>query len=477
MNVITGREPKSLFSFFEAISAIPRMSYREEAIADYLVAFARERNLSCYRDESHNVFITMPASKGYEDRAPILLQAHSDMVCEKNGDVEHDFLTEPLKLYTEGDWLRAKGTTLGADDGIGVAIMLAVLDGAMKEHPAVECLFTSAEEVGLDGAKQFDYSRIRARKMVNLDSESLGVITAGCAGGLRSEVSLSTKPIPFEGTALRVSIKGLAGGHSGENIHEGRANANKLMGRLLSRVASACGARIVSIEGGSKDNAIPRECEAIIAVKDRDLADEVLSSEAERIAHELVALDRSFTFTVEDVQDEPFMLSEADTNRVLAILCTVANGVFEMNHDVAGLVEYSRNLGVICMERDTVRMIFSSRSAMESRIDASAEELDALARALGAKTKHYARYPGWNFATHSPLREAYCNAYRAVTGKEAIIKVIHAGLECGIIFSKIPDMDIISIAPNLKNLHSPDEALDLASVEVFWKTLEQMLRL
>lgn len=476
MNVITGREPKSLFAFFEAISAIPRMSYREAAIADYLETFARERGLQCYRDASHNVLITMPASEGYEDRAPILLQAHTDMVCEKNGDVEHDFLNDPLKLYVDGEWLRAKGTTLGADDGIGVAIMLAVLDGAMEKHPPIECLFTSAEEVGLDGAKSFDYSLIQARKMVNLDSESLGVITAGCAGGLRSEISLPVVPVPLEGYALRVSIKGLAGGHSGENIHEGRANANKLMGRILARAVLECDVKIVSVEGGSKDNAIPRECEAIIAVKDRDLADKVLSNEAERIARELIALDRQFTFTVEDAEKALYMLNGKDTNRVLSVLCAVPNGVFEMNRDIDGLVEYSRNLGVVSTDHDTVRFVFASRSAMDSRIDASAGELDAIARTIGAKTKHYARYPGWNFSTNSPLRDAYCKVYHEVTGKDAIVKVIHAGLECGIIFSKIPEMDIISIAPDLQNLHSPDEALNLRTTEIFWKTLEALLK-
>ncbi|MBQ9760200.1 MAG: beta-Ala-His dipeptidase, partial [Clostridia bacterium] len=283
MSVITNREPKALFRYFEEISAIPRMSYHEEQIADYLVDFARKRGLECYRDKAHNVFIRMPATQGYEDHAPVLLQGHTDMVCEKNNDVVHDFLQDPLKLYLDGDLLRAEGTTLGADDGIAVSVMLAVLDGALEAHPLVECLFTSAEEVGLDGAKSFDYSLLTARKMVNLDSESLGVITAGCAGGIRSEVKLPIKPIPFMGDALRFAIQGLAGGHSGENIHEGRANANKMMGRILAEIVQKCGAKLVSVNGGSKDNAIPRECEAVIAVSDRDVAESVAVELAARI--------------------------------------------------------------------------------------------------------------------------------------------------------------------------------------------------
>ena len=474
MKLITGREPASLFLFFEEISAIPRMSYHEEAIADYLVAFAKARGLDHYRDTYQNVFIRMPATRGYEDHAPILLQGHTDMVCEKNGEVEHDFLKDPLKLYLDGDLLRAEGTTLGADDGIAVAIMLAVLDGALENHPPVECLFTASEEVGLDGAKNFDYSKITARKMINIDSESLGVITAGCAGGIRSELQLPITAVPFEGAALRVVIKGLAGGHSGENIHEGRANANKLMGRLLGTLSDAC-VGIVSVNGGSKDNAIPRECEAVIAVRDRDEAENRLTEEAVRIANELISLDRQFSVIVEDAETEAVMMDPITTERVIGLLCGVPNGVFEMNRSIQGLVEYSRNLGVVETAADSIRFVFASRSAMESRLDASIRELDALARVIHAKTSHYARYPGWEFSEKSELRDKYRDAYRAVTGKDVVVKVIHAGLECGLIYANLPGMDIISIAPNLQNLHSPDEALDLASTEIFWKTLINLI--
>ncbi len=475
MLLIRGREPEALFRYFEEISSIPRPSYHEERIADYLVEFAHARGLYCVRDERHNVLIRMPATEGYEDHSPVLLQGHTDMVCEKNNGVEHDFLKDPLKLYLDGSLLRAKGTTLGADDGIAVAVMLAVLDGALDAHPAVECLFTAAEEVGLDGAKEFDYSLLTARKMINIDSESLGVITAGCAGGIRSEVCFAVKPVPFEGRALQIVVSGLAGGHSGENIHEGRGNANKIMGRLLAGVVET-GAKLVSINGGSKDNAIPRECRAVIAVSDRDLAEERLTELAREIADELIELDRGFFVSIEDCEADVVMLDDFDTARVLGYLCGVANGVLAMNRSISGLVEYSRNLGVVETNADEVRMIFCSRSAMESRIDASNRELDALARALGAKTRHYARYPGWTYAERSELREEYCRAYKAVTGKDAVVNVIHAGLECGIIYASVAGMDIISIAPNLQNLHSPDEALDLDSVEVFWKTLAELMK-
>lgn len=475
--VIQGRDPASFFRFFEEISAIPRPSYHESDVADYLEAFAKARGLYCYRDDLNNVFIKKPATPGQEHRAPILFQGHTDMVCEKNNGVEHDFLKDPLKLWVDGDLLRAKGTTLGADNGVAVALMLAILDGALAEHPALECLFTTAEEVGLNGAHGFDYSRITARRMVNVDSESLGTITCGCAGGIRTDMRIAISTEPFAGECVRVAISGLMGGHSGENIHCGRGNANKLMGRLLANLLHECDARLINIEGGSKDNAIPRECVAVLAVPNFDKASELLSAEAALIAQELVEEDRSFCVTVEDAEAEPFMMTKDATSRVVAVLAAAPNGVFEMNRNISGLVEYSRNLGVVRTEGDAVELVFASRSALESRLDASTRELDALARVVAATTRHYSRYPGWEFAPKSELREAYVKAYRDVTGEDAIVNVIHAGLECGIIYSHIPDMDIISIAPTLHDLHSPDESLELPTVEIFWKTIVRLVEI
>ncbi len=473
--VIKGRKPESVFRYFEEISAIPRGSYNESAIADYLVAFAEKRCLECYRDELNNVLIKAPAAKGQEGRAPILFQGHTDMVCEKNSDVEHDFLRDPLKLWVDGKLLRARGTTLGADNGIAVAMMLALLDGEVKEHPAFECLFTTAEEVGLNGAQGFDYGLISARTMINLDSEDMGTVTCGCAGGLRSDLTLTCKTEAFAGEALRVRIGGLMGGHSGADIHTGRANANKLMGRLLAALLPECDARIVSINGGSKDNAIPRECEAVLAVADADKATDILTDSAAMIAGELVREDRGFTVSVETVEAEPVMMSQQDTNRICAVLVGVANGVLAMNREVAGLVEYSRNLGVVRTEGDTVTFVLSSRSGMESRLDASISELNALAAVVGCTAKHYSRYPGWAFAPVSAVRDAYVDAYRDVTGADAVVTTIHAGLECGIIYSKLPDMDMISIGPDMYDIHSPDEALDLDATETFWRVLVRLI--
>lgn len=474
--IIKGRRPISVFRFFEEISAIPRASYHEAAVADYLVRFAEARGLSCYRDAQNNVLIKAPASRGRENVPPLLLQGHTDMVCEKNSDVEHDFSRDPIRLWVDGNRLRAKGTTLGADNGIAVAIMLALLDGEVDEHPAYECLFTTAEEVGLDGAREFDYSRITAKRMVNLDSEALGKVTCGCAGGVRSDLTLAFSPEIFSGEALHISITGLMGGHSGENINCGRANANKLMGRLLAGLLRETGLQIASIAGGSKDNAIPRECEAVISVADPDRANDVLTRLAEEICSELVRDDAGCSITVETVEAPDTMLSEADTLRAIAVLATSANGVLEMSRDVAGLVEYSRNLGVVRTEEGEMIFTFSARSSIESRIDASEAEMEMLGKLTSCAVSHRGRYPGWSWAPVSPLRDAYVAAYREVTGKDAEVGAIHAGLECGIICANCPDMDIISIGPSLYDIHSPAEAMDLDDAEIFWDTLAALIR-
>ena len=476
--LIQNRKPASVFRFFEDLCAIPHPSYHEEKIADYLCAFAAERGLECYRDSLHNVLIKKPATPDRVNAAPLMFQGHTDMVCVKTAESTIDFMKDGLSLYVDGDFLRANGTTLGADDGIAVAIMLALLDGELSSHPALECLFTAAEEVGLDGAEGFDYSKISARKMVNMDSEDLGIITAGCAGGLRSTLTKVCESVPFVGECLTVTVKGLFGGHSGVDICSGRANANKLMGRLLAKWQKAEDeAHLISLNGGSKDNAIASICEAVIATADVQKTTALLQKTAEEIATELVGDDKGFVVTVESTQAPKVMFSAVDSAQLIAILAAVDNGVKEMNYNIKGLPEWSRNLGVVTTEGNTVELTFSSRSAIESRLDASIDELDAFARITGCTTKHYSRYPGWDYAPVSALRDLYARAYREITGKDAIVDVIHAGLECGIIVSKLPDLDVISVGPDMRDVHSPDERLNLSSVETFWQTIEKLIEL
>ena len=476
--LIQNRKPASVFHFFEDICAIPHPSYHEEKVADYLCAFAARRGLEYYRDDLHNVLIKKPTTPDRVDAAPILFQGHTDMVCVKTADSTIDFMKDGLSLYVDGDFLRAKGTTLGADDGIAVATMLALLDGELSSHPALECLFTAAEEVGLDGAEGFDYSKITARKMINMDSEDLGIITAGCAGGLRSTLTKKCEIVPFKGECLKVSMQGLFGGHSGVDICSGRANANKLMGRLFAKWQKAEGeAHLISLNGGSKDNAIASICEAVIATADAPKTTALLQQTESEIAAELAGDDKGFFVTVTPAEAPDGMFSATDTAQLIAILATVDNGVKEMNYNIKSLPEWSRNLGVITTEGNTVELTFSSRSAIESRLDASIDELDALARITGCVTKHYSRYPGWDYAPVSPLRDLYARAYREITGKDAVVDVIHAGLECGIIASKLPGLDVISVGPDMRDVHSPDERLNLSSVETFWQTIEKLIEL
>lgn len=472
--VVNGYEPEKFFHYFEDLAAIPHGSGNEAAVSDWLVSFAQARGLEYVRDEWNNVLIRMPATAGREGEPALLLQGHTDMVCEKNRDTEHDFLTEGLKLEVRDGWLHAKGTTLGGDDGVAVAAMLTVLDGGVKSNPPIECLFTATEETGLIGATNFDYSHIRARRMINMDNETLSAVIAGCAGGIRSEISMPVSTVPYRQDRLEINLKGLCGGHSGECIHLGRANANRLMGRILLALYNAHPFRIVEIEGGTKDNAIPRESRAVIATDFVEDSKAFLAAQADMVAAELGEDDKNFTLTVTDAPSGGELARAMDTlatSRMLALLNVVTDGVLSMSHGVAGLVEFSRNLGVVGIDTENMRFncVYSSRSAIEAQLDASVAQLDAFASLVGAKTRHYSRYPGWNFQKDSAIRDAYLASYRRVMGEDAAVTLIHAGLECGIIKANIPDMDAISVGPDMEGLHSPDERLELASCEKFWQ--------
>ena len=477
--VIKNKKPEKLFQIFEEISAIPRGSGNEKGIADYIENFAKSRGLFCVRDEADNVFARIEATNGRENEGAILLQGHTDMVCEKNSDTEHDFEKDPLKLYIdEKGWLRAKGTTLGADNGVAVALMLYILDGGLESHPAVECLFTTSEEVGLDGAKAFDYSVVKATGMINLDSEAEGIVTVSCAGGIRSDLMMNPLRVALCGAAVEIKLSGLAGGHSGAEINCGRANANKLMGRILAVLLGKVKFNLVTIEGGSKDNAIPRECRAVIAIgaDDAEKAKLIIKAEADAIYAELSECDKAMAISCTEVSGYSEMLDDEYTRRAVTIPAVATNGVMAMSQDIEGLVEYSRNLGVIKDNGEMLEFIFSSRSSVESRIDASCTELDTLAAITGCTTKHYSRYPGWKYEKESLLRDKYVESAKRVLGKDAVVEAIHAGLECGIIKANIPAMDIISIGPDMRGIHSPDEELDLDSFARLWITIEDMLK-
>jgi len=460
---------------FEQISAIPRGSYHEERIVDFLVSFAEQRGLEYYTDDAKNVLIDLPATKGYEDREPVLLQGHTDMVCEKNVGCEHDFLNDGLELYEEDGFIKARGTTLGADDGYAVAVMLAVLDGALDAHPACQCLFTASEEVGLDGAKAFDYSRIFARKMINMDAAEEDKLIVGCSGGIRSDVNFEISYAqPRYKNTVKIAVGGLMGGHSGENINDGRANAISVAIYLLQILREAVGVELVLISGGSKDNAIPRECEMLLVTDDADKLKMTVADFEAHIKAGLCAEDKGFFISVEKSDATEKVLSDEFTGRIIEFAKSIKLGVLRMSDKIEGLVEFSRNLGILRTEGDSLGFYFSSRSAIDEQIECSMSEIEDNAARLGGATSHHSRYPGWNYTGSSALADEYIETAKS-QGIDVQRMAIHAGLECGIVKNAIPDMDIISCGPNVYDLHSPMERMDIASYERFFGVIKAML--
>ena len=471
--VVKGYEPQAVFEIFEDICAIPHGSGNEKGVADYITEYAQKRGLFIYRDEKDNVLVRKNATKGYEDTPAILLQAHTDMVCEKNSDSNHDFLKDGLKLSVKDGFIWADGTTLGADNGIAVAMMLALLD--TNEHPTLECLFTVEEETGLFGAQAFDCSGITAKRMINLDSEEDWQITAGCAGGNRTEFSFALDTVSAKDgdLFLDVSVTGLSGGHSGAEIHLGKTNAIVLMSRLLSTAYAAGKFNLVKINGGGKDNAIARECFATLRFENEELlnaAKKAIISESLSVRKEINKDDKNLSVGIGKSESDHY-LSESLTEKIIGFLTIVNTGVLKMSNQIEGLVEYSRNLGVAVTSNEEVRFIISARSSLEAQLDLSVREFNILSAIVGANCSHYARYPGWEYEPASLLREQYIEKYKFLFGKTPAVGVIHAGLECGILSSKMPGMDIISIGPNMHDIHSPNEHLDIESTQRIWQVL------
>ena len=476
------QEPEQVFHFFEIISAIPRGSGNEKGIADYLVSFAKERNLFCVRDEWNNVFIRRPGKGKGESSPALAFQGHVDMVCEKLSTVAHDFEKEGIDLVLgEDGWLRANGTTLGGDDGIAVAMMLAMLDGNLPDsYPPLEILFTTNEEVGLTGATGFDYRLLTADRLINLDSEEESFICVGCAGGVRTDlrVQKTKDPEPFTGKAVSVQIRKLMGGHSGNEINSNRTNAIKLMGRLLSGLQKDMPFRLLSIDGGLKDNAIPRECEAVLSGADAEGAKAQLKKLSEAVLFELrqpLSSDQDVEIQIQDAKADTKPWSGEITRQIIAFISGIQNGVLCMSRQIPNLVEFSRNFGIIRTEKEQIVMSFSTRSAIETQLDASMSELESIALCMGWKVKHRGRYPGWAFKEDSVVRAKYIAKCKELLGTDVGFGVIHAGLECGLISGKKPGMDMISVGPDMKNIHTPEEALSLSSCARIWTVLQSLI--
>lgn len=477
--IINGYSPATLFHYFEDISAIPRGSGNERAIADYLCAFAEEHSLEFLRDDSNNVLIKKPASNGYEDHPAVMLQGHTDMVCEKNGDVEHDFEKDPLKLKITDGWLSATGTTLGGDDGAAVAMMLSILDDATLSHPTLECLFTTAEETSMGGANLFDFSPIVARKLINLDSEEEGIVTVSCAGGADCIFDLETESTRYNGRSIKLTVKGLSGGHSGAEIHLCRANANKILARLLARLYDDEPFKLISINGGSKRNAIPREATAELCVIDEVRAKYVLLEEEKKITAELSAADEGFRLHIDKGHRVESAMTYRSTSAAIDMLLLAPNGVVAMSPVIENFVRTSSNLGVVTTDTESgkIRAVAMARSSCDSELDALITAFRRHAKSIGAVFSVEGRYSGWSPATSSELTGLYVDCYeRQNPGKKATVAGIHAGLECGVIISKLGgNCDAISIGPNMRDIHTPDERLDLASCEHTYDLVVDML--
>ena len=472
--IIKGVTPQTLSHYFEEVSAIPRASGNEKGIADYLVQFAEEHGLSCYRDETNNVFIKKPASAGKEESAPLLLQAHTDMVAEKNANVKHDFAREGIRLVQEGNILRADGTTLGADDGYGVAMILTVL-AECEEHPALECLFTSSEETGMDGVVAFDYSRISSRKLLNLDCGGEQEIICGCCGGVRTDLHLRAAGEKLAGEGLCVKVSGLCGGHSGEDIHKGRANALSMMSALLESVRAVCELRLVEVSGGDKSNAIPRECTATVWASDAEKAVAALESKAAEMKNALKSPeDAAMSVTVDKVAiDNAY--SVQSTDRVLQLLA-ITGGVMAWHPELENMPYTSRNVASVRTNEVGVCVVVSHRSFSMEEIEKSATELTELVRGIGGSAYAHNQYPGWESPLSSPFATAWQEAYTRVTGNTAHTAVVHAGLECGMIADHLPGLTAISVGPNIYDMHTPAERMELDSFERFYATLLEFLK-
>lgn len=476
---ITGYKPEKLFHFFEDISAIPRGSANEKAISDYLVAFAEERNLWYHRDALFNVIIKKPASAGAKEKPAVMLQGHTDMVCEKLAGVAHDFTTDPLDLIIKDGVLSANGTTLGGDNGAAVACMLAILDDDTLTHPALECVFTTQEEIGLNGAEALDKSLLSARTMINLDSEDEGVATVSCAGGLRFGLTRPITRSKKEGMLLHLEATGLLGGHSGTDINKEHQNANLLMARMINHLFHNTDALLVDFNGGTKDNAIPRETSATLFY-----SDEVAAKNAENLAlalsadfsSEICPYEPAFQFLVSTENGTADVISAEDGKAFITAMCLAPNGVQFRNMNLDGFTVTSLNLGIAATDETSASLVFAPRSSVATLMSALKEKLCLLAETFGFEVSMHGEYPGWNFAEVSPIRDVFVQSYKELFHDDLKIEAIHAGLECGLFSDAIPGLDAIAVGPTIRGCHTPDEHLPLDSFERFYELLTDVLK-
>ena len=476
MGVLSGLEPKAVFEYFEALCAIPHGSHHTRAVSEYLVDFAQKRGLRYRWDEVDNVIIWKDAVPGYENAPTVMLQGHKDMLIEKERDCVRNTEKEGLDIFVDGDEIGACGTTLGADDGIGIAMMLAVLDDDQLLHGPLECVFTADEEVGMQGVRALDVSDLKAKYMINLDSAEERVFTVSCAGSTRVVSTLPVKREPFEGRICALMVDGFIGGHSGEDIHRGRANANHLMGRALMEIMEKTELRLLTVSGGAKDNTIPRDAAALIAVKDLDAAKVVARELVQTLENEYRATESKVRVRLFPTRSSFTPMDEDSTRRAATFLFCAPNAVQMMSAEVPGLVQTSLNFAMVYTEEDRVVSRFMIRSSINSQAAETAHRIKALTRALGGEAVIPTAYSAWQYRPHSQLRDVMTDAFHTVYGTEPRIAALHASLECGILSGKMPELDCVSIGPDVINVHTPRERLCIASTWRTWALLRETLR-
>lgn len=478
-NDLMALEPKKVFEFFAEILQIPRPSKKEDKIIEYLLKWGNDRKLDTQRDEIGNVLIRKPATKGLEAKPWVCLQSHMDMVCEKNSDKVFDFEKDSIETYIEDGWLKAKGTTLGADDGIGMAMALAILDSDDIEHGNIECLFTVDEETGLSGAEALKPDFLNSRILINLDSEDEGELFIGCAGGkdTMGKIPYELEPSP-KGKAYKISVFGGKGGHSGDDINKGLANANKVLNRILWTLNDTMDYALASFEGGNLRNAIAREANAVVVVDDEDAKEmiEMVKKYNDDIRFEFRSTEPNLGVKIEEVERPKEVIDPMTQEDLLNVLYAIPHGVLSMSREIPNFVETSTNLASVKMVDNCFVIATSQRSSIETAKDAACDRNEACLRLVGADVTHGDGYPGWVPNPQSKILKIAEQSYEKLFGKKPIVRAIHAGLECGLIGEKYKGMDMISFGPTLRGVHSPDEKLEIKTVEMCWRHTLDILK-
>jgi dipeptidase D len=471
-------EPQAIWKHFDALAAIPRRSGKEAAARDYVVGVARRLGLDAVHDSAGNTVIRKPAHPGREAAPMVLLQGHLDMVCEKNEGTAHNFDTDPISIVRSDDWLKADGTTLGADNGIGVSAALAVMESTDIPHGPLEFAFTIDEESGLTGAVEFPPGLLKAKYFLNLDNEEIGTLCIGCSGGMKTTArqKVTLKPVS-KGQGYRIKVGGLKGGHSGIDIHQGRGNALRILGGVLHSALDSLPVKIASIDGGSAQNAIPREAVAVVVMnpaKEKKLLSLAAKAESDGRS-DLGSFDPGVVITVEKVSRPEKIFGARDARNAVALLVSVPHGVLAMSPDVAGLTQNSTNLAIISTSGDTVEFVTSQRSAIDNSMMSAARMVATVFRLAGYDVEHSGRYPGWKPEPHSDIVSKAQAVHEELFGQQAQLIAMHAGLECGVIGEKYPGMQMISFGPTIVNPHSPNERVQISTVQSFWRYLKAVL--